>query len=230
MRALTLGTSILNHSIKNEIQKIDYLTERSREAVLSGDDEAAEQALQSLFGVTDHILHMVERIKQKADDISLKEINTPMQQLIAKTVDSMQPMLRAKQITLELELGSPITLICDAAHVREMLRNIITNALEAIPSTKGGVIHIQLLETKREIVIQIKDTGVGIETDHIDKVLEPFYTTKRKSSNYGLGLSYCNSVMQKHGGKLSIHSGIATGTTVQLRFPRYRKVKQVLKH
>ena len=225
MRTLTMGTSILNHSIKNELQKIDYLAERAREAVKGGNDEIAQQAMTNLYSVTDHMMNMVARIKQKADDFTLNEKQESLQGIITETVFYIRPMLQDKSITIIEEPSKPIMLVLDGTHIRETLHNVLTNAVEAMRA-EGGVIRIRIIESNRWVTLSVEDNGTGIDKQLLHKVAEPFFTTKRKPMNYGLGLSYCKSVMQKHGGFMDIHSEKGKGTIVSLHLPVKRKVTE----
>ena len=81
---------------------------------------------------------------------------------------------------------------------------------------------MQLFLSKKHLVIAIEDTGTGISSKNLPHVLDPFFSTKKSSQNFGLGLPYCYNVMQKHQGMLEISSEPGKGTTVFLLFPKKR--------
>ncbi|NQX59990.1 GHKL domain-containing protein [Paenibacillus qinlingensis] len=224
MRALTMGVSILNHSIKNEIQKINYLTEKTEGFIHAGQTEKSLQAIEQIHSVSAHLLSMVGRIKDKAEDILLSESQIEVKKLLAEVILPMQPLLESRSVEIiwkQVEAGD---LICDTIHMKETLSNLIHNAMDALGS-RGGIITLQALKAKRYFIIEVKDNGVGIPKDQLTKIFEPFYTTKKNSHNYGLGLPYCLSVMRKHGGKLDIaETEMGKGTTVILQFPIQRYV------
>lgn len=90
---------------------------------------------------------------------------------------------------------------------------------------QGGDIHISLHGNKKQMSLVIKDNGEGISRENLPFVCDPFFTTKPRTMNFGLGLSYCYNVMKQHGGTLEIESGEDAGTTVSLGFP----VKKVVR-
>jgi signal transduction histidine kinase len=83
----------------------------------------------------------------------------------------------------------------------------------------GGSIKIDAVCSKRETTLVITDTGCGISPKDLPHILKPFYTTKDPKDHFGLGLPYCYSIMQQHGGRLEIESVENKGTTVFLKFP-----------
>lgn len=98
-----------------------------------------------------------------------------------------------------------------------MIHNILRNAIDAVDV--NGQIEIGIIRTQRYIILEISDNGCGISKQDLPHVVLPYYSTKKNAFNFGLGLSYCSNVMQKHGGLLEIESGEAKGTKVFLKFP-----------
>lgn len=227
IRTLTMGVSILNHSIKNEIQKIDYLAEKSRTLLSSGQPERAMQTIGQVHGLTAHLLHMVNRIKDKAEDVVLDESETDVRELVDSVAVSARSLTEEKSVSLLISYGAEGRLTCDAVHIRETLSNLIRNAIDAMKpeAGNGGYVELYTSTNRREFRIAVRDNGSGIPPEHLSRIFEPFFTTKKNALNYGLGLSYCSSVMSKHGGKLSVPESVpGQGTTIMLHFPK-RKFK-----
>ncbi|MDF2670293.1 MAG: histidine kinase [Paenibacillus sp.] len=222
MKALTLGTSILNHSIKNELSKINYLNERAQSNIRLNHQATAIEQLEIVEDVTRHMLNMVDRIKEKTNDIHLVERHHQVEELIQYTVLTLDPILEANRMKLETQLEAKGLLWCDAEHMKEAITNVMMNALDAMKPGEGVLVLATKL-VKNQLVIEVKDNGCGIPKDQMDKVFDPFFTTKRSSTSFGLGLSYCYGVMQKHGGSVYIaETSPGVGTTVCLQFPRNR--------
>lgn len=223
IRTLTMGVSILNHSIKNEIQKIDYLAEKSRTLLSSGQTERAVQTIGQVHGLTAHLLHMVNRIKDKAEDVVLDEGEIDVRELVESVAVFARTLTEERAVALFVSYGAEGKLNCDAVHIRETLSNLIRNAIDAMKPEDGdgGYVELHTSATRREFRIEVRDNGSGIPPEHLSKIFEPFFTTKKNALNYGLGLSYCSSVMSKHGGKLSVPESVpGQGTTIMLHFPK----------
>lgn len=217
MKAVTSGTALLNHTVKNEIAKIDMLINELKEHPLL-DDVATENIDLSLQS-TNHILELSSRIQSKLDVMSLKESEFHLSDSIDSAISLLQPYLSEINITKQYEID--VKIYGDPVHLQETFLNIIKNAIEAME--KHGDILIKLYNTHKKVYIDFIDTGKGIEKDKVFLVLNPFYSTKKNTKgNYGLGLSYCYNVMQKHNGDIAIKSKINQGTTITLSLPSKR--------
>ena len=110
---------------------------------------------------------------------------------------------------------------CDETKMQQVFLSIFKNALEAM--TPGGHLHIELTQHRAgrhpEVHILIKNDGVPIPTEHVGKVFEPYFTTKR--SGTGLGLATVKKIVEEHQGQISIASGPGQGTSVIIRLPAW---------
>ncbi len=105
----------------------------------------------------------------------------------------------------------------DKNQLQQVLINLSLNACEAMPN--GGTLMLATSATDGRIVIEVTDTGCGIKKEHLDKVLEPFFTTKPVGKGTGLGLSVSYGIVQQHGGTLEIDSQEGKGTTFKVALP-----------
>jgi len=119
----------------------------------------------------------------------------------------------------------------DEGQISQVITNLVINAHEAMP--EGGVININARNTElkdkntlplskgRYIKIAILDQGVGIRKEHLDRIFDPYFTTKQKGSGLGLATSY--SIMKAHGGYITVDSTPAVGTAFQIYLPASKK-------
>jgi signal transduction histidine kinase len=86
----------------------------------------------------------------------------------------------------------------------------------------GGLVHITLSESEKDhrVIIEVSDTGIGMDSQQLDRAFEPFYTTKDVGQGTGLGLSIAYGIVREHGGEISAESQLGIGTTFQVAFPR----------
>jgi signal transduction histidine kinase len=227
MKQLTQGALILNHTIKNEVQKINYLSSRMRSSVVNNDKEETLHNLTHLDRVAEHILNMMNQIKERTGEIVLNEQEYRMVDVLEYSLATLEPMFQAKQISIVKEVHCDPIILCDESHIKEVLNNLLVNALDAMESVKGQI-TISITESKKEVIIWIKDNGAGISDENAIRMFDPFFTTKKGEANYGLGLNYCYGVMQKHGGSIRlIGTEQGKGTWMEIRFPakRVRMIK-----
>jgi CheY-like chemotaxis protein len=102
------------------------------------------------------------------------------------------------------------------SELREVITNLVLNAVDAMP--KGGTLTIKTETDRRFNKIYICDTGLGIPPENLERVFQPFFTTKTSSSS-GLGLSVSFGIVRRHGGNLTVESGPREGTTFTIQLP-----------
>ncbi len=96
--------------------------------------------------------------------------------------------------------------------------NLCLNAIQAMP--EGGELNISLSQNPdEEIVLEISDTGTGIEKDVIGKIFDPLYTTKEQEKGTGLGLFVVKQIVEEYGGEISVHSEPGEGSQFLIAFP-----------
>ncbi len=120
------------------------------------------------------------------------------------------------------KLNNPIASL-DQEQMMQILTNLLKNAIDAMP--EGGKLDIALEDTDRDVIFYIKDTGCGIKSDDLDKIFEPFYTTKEIGKGTGLGLATAYGIVKMHKGKITVSSNVdpdqgPTGTTFRIAIPR----------
>jgi signal transduction histidine kinase len=111
----------------------------------------------------------------------------------------------------------------DRLKIRRVIENLIRNAVEAMP--KKGSLQISNRVEGEKLVIEVRDSGVGIPKERINSLFKPFNTTKENGT--GLGLHYCKKTMEDHGGDIEVKSEVGSGTTIILKIPMTRRLSNV---
>ncbi|HSA07292.1 MAG TPA: ATP-binding protein, partial [Candidatus Gastranaerophilales bacterium] len=106
---------------------------------------------------------------------------------------------------------------CYAGQMNQVFMNILDNAAQAIKET--GNVYIRTKLKNNEIVIEFEDTGEGIEQEILNKIYDPFFTTKPVGSGSGLGLAITYKIIKSHNGKIVVESAVGKGTKFTLSFP-----------
>lgn len=131
-----------------------------------------------------------------------------------------------EQARVRLELKLPEKPVCseiNAGQLQQVLLNLVVNARQAMP--QGGALSLSLAaDTRRRVaVLQVQDTGTGIAPEHLPRLFQPFFTTKRADGNgqggNGLGLSLCRDVVEAHQGRITCQSELGRGTRFVVELP-----------
>ncbi|RIX59370.1 sensor histidine kinase [Paenibacillus nanensis] len=216
LRAVTSGTAMLNHAIKNDAGKLRLFAEKMKRYAAETKQEELLADVEAVLAASRHMEEMVARVHRRTEDITLRLERADLAAVAEEALHALKPSLGS--IALHTNLSRGWTGMIDRAQVSEAVTNIANNAIEAMG--KEGSLFVSLTETKRELVLEIRDTGPGMDRSLRMQVFEPFYTTKRTGHNFGLGLPYAYHVMRKHKGSLTVRSKQGEGTTFYLAFPK----------
>lgn len=221
MRAISYGTSILNHTIKNEVGKIRIVADQIRNLAASSHQEKIASDAAVVLDSTKHMLDMVPRIQNRTQDIMLKEGIHEVTDILSRALSMTKVFLEKRSVQVHTDVDNKaIYLLCDPVHLQETFHNIIVNAAEAMEP--GGMLFISVCETRKHLTIVFKDNGKGISQDELTYLFDPFYSTKHRKQNFGLGLTYCYNVIQQHDGSIDIQSELNVGTSVVIQIPHKR--------
>ncbi|MDR3378173.1 MAG: ATP-binding protein, partial [Verrucomicrobiae bacterium] len=117
----------------------------------------------------------------------------------------------------------PATMV-DVAQLQQVLVNLVKNAAQAM--TTGGTLTLQTGETNDDVWASVNDTGGGIPQEQINRIFEPFYTTKKKGT--GLGLMIVQRIVRAHNGRIELDSQVGRGATFRVWLPLHERKPRLL--
>jgi signal transduction histidine kinase len=224
MNVLNSGMKIMSHSLKNEINKISICMTNIK-FLLQADRNEAEiyENIQLVSESLEYLSAVMKRIqKSTINSRKFEFIQNNLAEIIETALKSVTVFLKTKNIRVCQNVSQDILILCDRLYMQEVFLNICQNSIEAMDFDGSLIIETSL--TSKGLVIVIKDNGVGIAEKDLSHVVEPFFTTKDKNKNFGLGLSYCYNVLKEHEASMEIWSEKNIGTTVSILFPKNRIV------
>jgi len=184
-----------------------------------------DQYLSVAKGEINRLDYIVTQFLQAIRPAPLQLKITSLNELVQKTVQLLRPELDNRGITVKAKLArqlpaSPI----DPTQTQQALVNLVKNAMQAM--TRGGTLALQTGESSEAVWVSVTDTGGGIPQEQINRIFEPFYTTKKKGT--GLGLMIVQRIVRAHGGRIELESHVGRGTTFRLWLPLYEKKTRLL--
>ncbi|MFH0877063.1 MAG: ATP-binding protein [Candidatus Omnitrophota bacterium] len=224
LAALGRFSSGIAHEVKNPLGiilgGIEFLERES-----AGKDEKNALALQKMKEAllrADHILLGLLKFSRPSQ-LTIERV--PVKDLIEDVLSFYNYRTSLINIHIRTETAENLYFEVDKNQIQQALLNVFMNAVEALP--QGGEIAIKSyrmvdreLPVERSLcVIEIKDSGTGISKDHLTKIVEPFFTTKRDKKGTGLGLAVTKMIIENHKGEMLIDSELNRGTTVRILLP-----------
>ncbi len=182
------------------------------------DYEVAQKLLRAIKDGVTMTVNIVRSLRQFTglNQAKLKEMN--LKEVVHSVVTILSSKLRG-EYQVKVEFDPDLTLFGDVVGINQILMNLMTNAIDAMPS--GGTITVKAHRDAHETVIEVSDTGSGIPEGIRSRVFDPFFTTKDVGQGTGLGLFIIANEIKKHQGTISLNSTTGEGTTFRMRFPRH---------
>ncbi len=207
----------VSHELKTPLTTISALSEMISNGMVKPDDIkdfASKISLQSkrLLYLIDEIIKLSEFDEGRFDS----EFETfDLSELCKGVTESLQHKAAEKNVTLELS-GEPMQFTGNKIMMDELLYNLIENAIKY--NKTGGNVKVNISGENRQTKITIADTGIGISSEHINRIFERFYrvdtSRSKRTGGTGLGLSIVKHIVDSHNGKIEIESQPEVGTTI----------------
>lgn len=188
-----------------------------------GQDRALSILGRNLDRVLLLVADMLSISRMEAGELKLRKAPVDVAQLVRETCESFHDSAAARGLTVEAEAVGSEVVLADAARLGQVLDNLVTNALKFTPS--GGRIVVRCRRRDSEAVVEVTDSGIGLTSDEITRLFQPFAKLADQSVHgdpgTGLGLYISKGLVERHGGLMWIDSqGKGKGTTVAFALPR----------
>jgi len=211
MAALGEVAAKVAHEIRNPLISVGGFARRLEKKLSGNLKEYADiitKEVGRLEGILNEILGFVKDIRIVKELVSSESIINDVLVLVQSDIEE-------RDIVIVRESDGPIELYVDPGRIKEALLNILTNAIHAVES--NGTISIKTYREDTVAVIEIMDTGKGIDDETMPFIFDPFFTTKQVGT--GLGLSITHRIIEEHKGRIEVKSAPGTGTTFKLFIP-----------
>ncbi|RLC10359.1 MAG: PAS domain-containing sensor histidine kinase, partial [Deltaproteobacteria bacterium] len=160
-----------------------------------------------------------------------KEINVV--QVLDTSISLVRPSAEAKQLTIKVDAPEKVLLMADKDQIGEGLVNLLDNAVKYTP--KGGSVTVSVTDAADEVLVTVKDTGIGIPKEDQGRIFERFYRVDKNRSRHmggtGLGLSIVKHIILAHGGRIWVESKLGKGSAFTFSLPKRKhenKFQEVL--
>jgi len=198
--------SRLTHNLRTPLTVIKSTVDILKFSAKDSLDETSLERIERIKSASENLEKQIGEVLTYVRNKPLDLKNIPFEKLIKDTLKNIEIPEKIEIISSKNDQ----IIECDSDKMQIVLMNIISNSIDALD--KNGKIYIDLSSINDDNVIKIRDDGPGIEQENIEKIFDSLFTTK--SSGTGLGLPYCKSVIEQHGGSISVSTKPTTFTIV----------------
>jgi len=187
-------------------------------------DEQKKQ-LGMLAKSSEHLLELINDVldisKIEANQLNFSNTAFDLRASIGKIIDTVRPIAEKRGLSLNADLSDEIgVIVADKRRVEQVLLNLISNAIKF---TEKGTIEITGSIEENKVIIRVKDSGIGIKAEDMDKLFKPFRQVEsglsRQYEGTGLGLSICKKLLEMMGGSIQVESEWGKGSTFSFTLP-----------
>lgn len=218
--SITLLASGVAHELGNPLNSIalrlHLMQKQTKQIKLSTETRKIQQSIDICLSEISRLDGIIKNFLQavRPTKLSLSEIN--LNNTIHEVCSILEPELLNAHISIKIKSDKNYTILGDSNQLKQAFFNIIKNGAESM--SHEGSITITLSETESNIDLSIKDMGTGISCEMIDKIFQPYFSTK--ASGNGLGMLIVERIIREHGAHFSINSTIGEGTEVLIKFQK----------
>lgn len=215
LTAVGQGVVRVSHEIKNPLMIIGGFARQVARKIR--EDEASAKKLNLIVEEVQRLEKLLTEVRDftRVREPALQEDD--INRVVRQVVDLMEASASATGVRLNLEpAAEPGLCRFDPDQIKQVLINLVKNALEAMP--QGGTVTIRTRGNSRGIFVDVEDTGPGIPPEHLNEIFNAFFTTKEKGT--GLGLAVSLKILNDHNGELLVSSRVGEGSVFSVRLPR----------
>ena len=198
--------SRLTHNLRTPLTVIKSTADIMKQSTKESLDEVSLERVDRIKSASENLEKQIEEVLTFVKNKPLDLKNIPFERLIQSTLQNMNVPDKIQIISSKNDQN----IHCDSDKIQVVFMNIISNAIDALGG--NGKIYIDTSSTNKENIIKIRDDGPGIPSENIEKIFDSMFTTK--SAGTGLGLPYCKSVIEQHGGSISASTNPTTFTII----------------
>ena len=224
-------TADASHELRSPLMAISTNAEVALtypEGIRPGDNEkfeAISMATDQMSQLTEDLLLLARTDRVSSFEFEIINLST----LLTDLVKLYKSQAQTKQIELKAEIENDLWLNADKAKLARAFTNLIQNAIQYTPA--GGEVEVSSKRIGRELLITVEDSGIGIDSEHLDKVFDRLWRADRSRSYYeggsGLGLAITKAIVERHRGTITVTSQPNVGSCFDVRLPTATEARRL---
>ncbi|HAV41660.1 MAG TPA: ATP-binding protein [Acidobacteria bacterium] len=210
-KEISAYTSGVAHEIKNPLNSLALLFEYWQSLNISQISQELEKGKDEV----EKIGRIVDSFSEALKPVSLSLEKFEAGSVIEEEIKELENLAEEKNLKIDLKAEDGLKLTADRLLFGRVVSNLLKNAIEASP--EGGLVSVKTYVRKKKVILEVEDSGSGIEETQAGKIFEPFISSK--SSGFGIGLYLTRKIVTAHGGKISFSNGSGGGAIFKVEMP-----------
>jgi two-component system NtrC family sensor kinase len=200
------------HEVRNPLSGIAIALELMQAET---ENEEHKQTISEILNEIVRLERIVKGLFQLGHPKSLQLIECEPNDIVERALSLVNMRAKSKGVTIEKQLGCGNQFNVDHEQIEQVILNLLINGIDATGSF--GTVKVETKNCNGTVEIAVSDTGCGFSENDVDKILQPFYSTKERGT--GLGLAISNRIVEAHGGKMNISSKKGSGSRFVVEIP-----------
>ena len=219
--------AVMSHELRTPLNAIIGYSDLLLMGVPTGVPDPARRQVERIRSASTSLLHLVEevlsfsRVEAGKEDIRISPVD--LGAVVSDCVAMIEPLAAEKGLDLDVDVPEkPLKVVSDERKIRQILTNLLSNAVKF---TESGSVHVSVRAIDGETEIDVRDTGIGISPENIDRIFEPFWQVEqsatRRFGGTGLGLGVARKLAKLLEGRLEVQSEVGVGSVFTLVLPAH---------
>lgn len=214
-------TADVAHELRTPISILQTYLEAMSEGIWEATSERLSSCMEEVTRIGKLVGDLEQLTRIEADNLKLEKREVDLFSLIEKSVNAFEAELKEKSLAVTIG-GSRPTLMADYDRLKQVVANLLSNSIKY--SDSGKSIHFEIFDEGKRCGFIIMDTGAGIDSEELPYIFERFYradkSRNRSTGGSGIGLAIVKSIVEAHGGEVTVESELNKGTAFTISLPR----------
>ncbi len=192
----------ITHEINQPLTALRALSDNSRQLLKIGRIDDVDRNLASITGLTERMARITKQLKAFAHKGSAVASPVQLHTAVSNMVELLSSRMQTECIDVNIDVPQDLRVLCEAYRLEQVLLNLFSNALDAMKASPTKRLSVKAQALGDRVLVKVSDTGTGISEAVLNRMFEPFFSTKASGEGLGLGLAISNSIVKEFGGMM----------------------------
>jgi signal transduction histidine kinase len=188
--------------------------------------DEVRSAIERMIDCAKHASEVIARLRALSRNATSEKVHLDINEVVNEVLALIRREISVHQVSVQLDLASPLPPVFgDRVQLQQVIMNLLVNGIQAMAPINDRPRELLIrsrAHNSEQVLVEVRDSGVGIDPEHVGQLFNPFFTTK--ADGMGMGLSICRSIVEAHGGRIWTSHNAGLGTTLQFTLHAHRAI------